>query len=486
MANTTISTNGYMIDTHCTYQSGSIVKDNNTIYSCTLNQTNISSNQNKFYIMQIINTSNKYIVFIRYGRIGETGTINYKDFSDINSAINFFEKQFRTKTGNSWCNKDNFNKIPGKYFLTEIECIDDTCLVVSESESEDDTKIDIRVIDFLKLISNQTYMKNTLMQLDIDAEKMPLGKITQNQIDKAYTILDTINKNLKSNDLASLSSDFYTLIPISIGRRKPPIINSIELVGKNINLLNELSQMVYGTNMVKGNKSSDMMKNLLTMYGELETTFTPLETTDLMYNILINYLDNSKGATHHLKFNVESILEVNRPKERLIYEKYSKNIKNKTLLFHGTRISNMMGILKNGLVVDPSKLGINVNITGKMFGMGLYFANSCSKSINYCGYNSSDNIACLFVSEVALGKLLKKKSSDSSLSANNIPVNYHSVWAQGQSGYKEYDCYDDGVQVPSGKLVKHNGNDYDLLYDEFIVYHEEQISLRYVIRLKVL
>ena len=124
---------------------------------------------------------------------------------------------------------------------------------VEESDSEnsgssEECKLDPKVISFLELISNQTYMKNTLTQLEIDPEKMPLGKISQTQIDKAYIILNSINQNLRNNTVISnLSSDFYTLIPINCGRRNPPIINTKELIGKNINLLNELSQMVYGT-----------------------------------------------------------------------------------------------------------------------------------------------------------------------------------------------------------------------------------------------
>ena len=220
-------------------------------------------------------------------------------------------------------------------------------------------------------------------------------------------------------------------------------------------------------------KKNSAMNGLIKIHDELKTTFTPLDASDKMYKILVDYLHNSKAPTHRFKFDVHDIFEIDRPHENKAYDKYSKKLSNKTLLFHGTRVSNLIGILKNGLVVDPSKLGINVSITGKMFGMGLYFANSCSKSINYCGYNSSDNIACLFVSEVALGKQLKLTNSDSSLTAKSMPSEYDSTWGKGQSTFNEYDCYDDNTQIPSGKLEKKSGHGYNLLYDEFIVYHEE-------------
>jgi len=485
MSKTTVSTGGVLIDPHCQYQTGSLAQQNGSVYSCTLNQTNISNNNNKFYIMQVIHAGS-YYVFVRYGRIGEVGVISNKQFSSLDQATGFFEKQFKAKTGNNWSQKNNFQRITGKYFLTEIDRVEDIKESESSSSEDDPVKLDPKIIKLLELITNQTYMKNTLTQLEIDTEKMPLGKISQTQIDKGYEILNEINNNLGDDHvLSALSSEYYTYIPINTGRRKPPLIDSKDLIGKNLNLLNELSQMIYGSKTVTKLGKKNTNNALIKTYEELGTTFYPLEKTDEMYQILVDYLKNSKAPTHNFNFSVEEIFELERPKEKEAYDIYSKYIKNKTLLFHGTRVSNMMGILKNGLVVDPSRLGINVSITGKMFGMGLYFANSCSKSINYCGYSYSDNIACLFVSEVALGNMLKKVHADSGLTAKNIPNGYHSTWGLGKSTIKQYDRYDDGTQVPVGKIAQNSTGKYDLLYDEFIVYHEEQVNLRYIIKLRV-
>lgn len=488
MSKATVSTKGHLIDSHCQYNTGLLVEKNKAVYDCTLNQTDIGSNKNKFYIMQVINTGSKYCVYIRYGRIGEKGTISYKDFTSEQQAISFFEKQFRSKTGNSWYDRDNFVKKDRKYFLAEIECAD-----VSEeesesksSESESSIDIDSRVTDFLKLICNINYMKNTLVQLEIDTEKMPLGKISQTQIDKAYDILNQINQNLgKHKDLVKLSSEFYTLIPIACGRQSPPIINSTKLVGKNLDLLNELSHMVFGSKAVT--KLKKEKGNIQKIYDDLHTEITPLDETDEMYQILEEYLRNSKAPTHNFKYEILDIFEINRESEREIYDQFTKKINNKTLLFHGTRVSNLVSILQNGLMCDPSRMGINVSIAGKMFGLGLYFANSASKSIQYCAYDTSDNIACLFIAEVALGKQLEKKSATPSLTDKTMPKGYHSTWGLGKSGFSEYDEYDDDTQIPKGKLKQISGaSDRCLLYDEFIVYHDEQVNLRYIIKLKVI
>ncbi len=329
--------------------------------------------------MQIIIINGAYILFVRYGRIGEVGRISHKKHTSMSSAISFFKKQFRSKTGNSWEERDDFVKKDKKYYLAEIECVEMSNDESDESDRSDGSggskdsaiqtglDLDDRVIDFLKLISNIVYMNNTLIQLEIDTEKMPLGKISQTQIDKAYEILNKINNSGNHlNKLTKLSSEFYTLIPYACGRRKPPIISNKKLIAKNINLLNELSQMVVGSKTVTKLKNQENL--VIQLYKELKTNIIPLDKTHSMYKLLVEYLYNSHAQTHHFKFTVLDIFELDRDNERDIYESYSKKITNKVLLFHGTRVSNLIGILKNGLVVDPSKLGINVNITGKMFG----------------------------------------------------------------------------------------------------------------------
>ena len=57
-----------------------------------------------------------------------------------------------------------------------------------------------------------------------------------------------------------------------------------------------------------------------------------------------------------------------------------EKLDNKALLWHGTRLSNVVGILKNGLKIAPTE----AQLTGHMFGKGLYFTDVVSKAANYC------------------------------------------------------------------------------------------------------
>lgn len=60
------------------------------------------------------------------------------------------------------------------------------------------------------------------------------------------------------------------------------------------------------------------------------------------------------------------------------YKKFS-DFPNRMLLWHGSRLTNWVGILGQGLRIAPPE----APVTGYMFGKGVYFADLVSKSANY-------------------------------------------------------------------------------------------------------
>ncbi|PRD25455.1 UNVERIFIED_CONTAM: Parp2 [Trichonephila clavipes] len=72
---------------------------------------------------------------------------------------------------------------------------------------------------------------------------------------------------------------------------------------------------------------------------------------------------------------------------------------NKHLLWHGSRITNWVGILQKGLKIAPPE----APSAGDYFGKGLYFADVCSKSANYCQATKRNNEGLLLLCEVSLG-----------------------------------------------------------------------------------
>lgn len=88
--------------------------------------------------------------------------------------------------------------------------------------------------------------------------------------------------------------------------------------------------------------------------------------------------------------------------------RYRKDIGNKQLLWHGSRLTNFVGILSQGLRIAPPE----APVTGYMFGKGVYFADMVTKSANYCFTNPTSNTGLMLLCEVALGDVNEKYYAD--------------------------------------------------------------------------
>jgi len=72
------------------------------------------------------------------------------------------------------------------------------------------------------------------LKLQIDVNKMPLGKLSRKQIDSAYLVLTEALEELKGNKnpnkLLDASNRFYTLIPHDFGMQTPPLLDDEEFI----------------------------------------------------------------------------------------------------------------------------------------------------------------------------------------------------------------------------------------------------------------
>jgi poly [ADP-ribose] polymerase 2/3/4 len=62
-------------------------------------------------------------------------------------------------------------------------------------------------------------------------KKMPLGNLSQTQVNKGYDVLNELKQAIADNDsgaVARLTSRFYTVIPHNFGRARPPLIDTPE------------------------------------------------------------------------------------------------------------------------------------------------------------------------------------------------------------------------------------------------------------------
>lgn len=100
--------------------------------------------------------------------------------------------------------------------------------------------------------------------------------------------------------------------------------------------------------------------------------------------------DQKKQVMSKIDFSkqkyVKNIYRVINHKTQKNFDKFLKErkIRNVKQLWHGSRNENWLSIIDEGLILNPDAV-----ITGKMFGQGLYFAPSISKSWGYTSMHNS-------------------------------------------------------------------------------------------------
>jgi poly [ADP-ribose] polymerase 2/3/4 len=109
-----------------------------------------------------------------------------------------------------------------------------------------------------------------MTSLNYDANKLPLGKLSENTLQKGNSILKEIsniladpkiagNKYGSSFDhaLATLTSRYYTIIPHVFGRSVPPIINNVDRLKREAELIESLGSMEIATEIIN-NVTADL------------------------------------------------------------------------------------------------------------------------------------------------------------------------------------------------------------------------------------
>lgn len=124
------------------------------------------------------------------------------------------------------------------------------------------------------------------------------------------------------------------MIPHDFGIKRPPIIDSIEMVTTKTEMLESLLEMELAYGLL--NEETDVEKNPLDAhYEQLKTEIVPLEKGSKEYDLLLRYVENTHAPTHtNYSLEVEEIFKVVRKGEERRYKPFKK-FHNKKLLWHG-------------------------------------------------------------------------------------------------------------------------------------------------------
>lgn len=425
-------------------------------------------------------------MFESKGRIAtEIGSVNLTPMPNLAKAIVAFKTLYLEKTGNVFGTKE-FVKMPGKYNQMPVDHeilnneVRKQCKTIEYSMSS--SMLREPLYKLIQLLFDVTEIESTMISFDLDLNKMPLGKISVDQIKSAMKVLKEIEKLLRdkkdstSKKIVDATNQFYSLIPHNFGVRRPPVLNTKETIDKKYEMLSDMKQMEITYNIL--NENIDDGKNVVDIhYRRLMGTveFTDLDKECDEYNEINRYVTNTTSTEGSSSIELLHVFKISRHEEVERFAPFD-GTPNRKLLFHGTRLTNIVGIMTNGLKLPE--------YGGGRLGKGIYFADAVSKSIGYC--RSSNENALMLLCEVALGNC-EISSANQRFQHINVDndAGADSVQGLGFNSPGTVDVRPDGLIVPNGALVYRNAQNAFALFNEYAVYNESRVKIRYLLKLKV-
>lgn len=416
----------------------------------------------------------RYWIFRSWGRVGkDIGDSKCHEYKSLDEALEKFLQLYEEKTKNTF--NTQFSKRCGKFHRLNTSHKEFENLL-KEPWATRKSALAKSVQDLLKLLTNENIINDLMIKFNIDLNKMPLGKIEQKQINNALLILMEINIKIKKNisraELVEASNRFFSWIPQKVS--SGDVINTKKKLLEKARMLNSLKAMKFTYELLhkESGEKADCL-DLDSFYGKLQAQIKPLEKDSEEFNVINKYVQNT---SMNFILQVEEIFEIQRNGDDTRYKAY-ESFPNRVLLWHGSRITNFNSIIAQGLLIEPP----GEHTFGHMFGKGLYFSDVIANAAYYCVAKDTDGIGLILLCEVALGESAQYLQPEYS---DELPEDKQSVLGVGRHSFKSpYNCLN-GALVPSGKPVENKNIETFLDYNEFVVYKNEQVKIKYLVKLK--
>lgn len=396
-------------------------------------KSDVQANNNKFWYITEFDDST---CIVQFGRVGGDGANKVHAFGSQPQAACFFDKKCREKEGDrkGYRPLQVLNGTTGTVATAKVN--EQNLHKVASEQIKTDCSQTAALLRYLSKVNVHNILSSTTMKYDVDTGlfSTPCGIVTADGIDQARKLLTQIGdfvaaKKFGAKDYAQVLNDYLMLIPQKVGRKLDPatLYPDLAAVQQQNALLDSLDASVQAVlakttedkKDVAAPKLFDVKLHLVSAKKEIgrirEKYFSTLQ---------------KQHACAHL--DVKTVYEVEIASMRRPFEETGKKVGTIWELWHGTRASNLLSILKSGFMIPPSNAPY---CTGRMFGNGVYFSDQSTKSLNYAygywGSGPADNNCFMFLVDVAMGKFFTPSGP-----STNLPKQGHdSTYAQaGKSG----------------------------------------------------
>ena len=406
--------------------------------SCTLIYVEVGENSNKVWRGSLFNDGT---FLAEWGRVGNALQSKYHCLGSVALAQSKFERTKRQKLRKGY---------------TEAKIVDGDTKQTNIIESEELETIASKQIEHGRdprskeliryLVKSNIHVFTSQTDISYSSAtggfKTPLGIVTPDAIAEARQYLIEIAATRRSNSyrLRQLLSKYLRLIPQNLGHKiDESQFASFQEIQRQYEILNALDEAVIGDRQVFECKVHRVPGSTI----EGKKTFRE-----------INQLYKSTVNQNHLaaKYRLRRVYHLDIPSMRKAFAVQAQAIGNVKQHWHGTKASNLLSILRQGLIIPPANAA---QCTGRMFGNGIYGSQQSTKALNYATnyWNPSgenEDRVFMLLCDFAMGKEYCPQSY-----SRNFPV----------KGY-------DSTYVAPGAASTIN--------QESIVYSTAQVNIKYL------
>lgn len=254
-------------------------------------------------------------------------------------------------------------------------------------------------------------------ELDIDLStgivRTAMGVVTAENVTKARKALSMMTPLVKKKDFdnplftAELGA-YLRLVP----QKTPPrrgwhstFIPDNSAIQKQSSLLDQLEASI-DLAASRITEASNAPKSETKPTSIFEVTMKIVDDKKIVDMVNKKFYDTRQSMHQSSRLKPTRVYEINIPHMSSAFEVDGRKVGNIKTLWHGTRMFNVLSIMKRGLIL-PKTLS-TMQLAGAMFGNGIYFSDQSTKSLNYAhGYwdgGKRDSTCYMFLADVAMGR----------------------------------------------------------------------------------
>lgn len=410
-----------------------------------------SANSNKFY--EVILDEANSTVRTRWGRVGADG-----QRKTLRGGRDLYNRTIASKRSRGYSPVDVVAAGSKASRTDEVRRASHAGLAAKGSES------DVRLtalIDHLVAKNAHEILSTSGGQIKVVNGQVttPVGLLSELAIAQARAVLTRIESTSAPADRVRLLEQYLAMVPQKVGARggwHEAFLTDAALLAQHRFLDQLASSVQFAAKQSTADGDDQVPAGLFRMRMSI------MEDTDPRFAEITDRYTETANANHG------AVATMRLKRVYILHDEASRfdearSVGNVRWMWHGTRAFNVLSILSKGLFCPPATAS---NVTGRMFGNGLYLSEQSTKSLNYArgvwdarGY---DNRCFMMLAEVAMGVEYRPTSS-----TGNDWSGVHS----GQVRHPRYGRYD-SVNLKAGTCNVRN--------HEAVVWNADQIALRYL------